>query len=197
MTSAGGTAVEDNVEASRTMAARSGTRRGGSGSAVVLGIVALAAACGGFAVWFQRAQTGRCLTFYGPDVARRIQASPRVELWSLASDGPGGRPRAVDRRDVSSAPGLVHLRHGLVEDANFAWERPSPRDPPARWSVAFAFFDEGRVDPAAVLAFDLGEAASLTVVGRPGRVLLGHLADGLRRWLRAEGPPGASAPEAG
>ncbi|MFM8893264.1 MAG: hypothetical protein ACKOTB_16885, partial [Planctomycetia bacterium] len=53
---------------------------------------------------------------------------------------------AVRSFDVSKAPGLVHLRRGLVEDANFAWpaagaesDHGGTRLPAEAWNVALVF----------------------------------------------------------
>lgn len=147
-------------------------------------MVVLAAALAAFAVWFQWNQTKRCLALYGPAMAHAIQDAKRVELWSLDADG--GRQRMVTARDVSQAPGLVHLRRGLVEDANFAWEQASgDRLPAAAWDTALAFYGVASSEPLAVVAFDLDDPGWLTVVGRPGRIGLGRLAKGLRTWIRA------------
>jgi len=156
-------------------------RRSSAGRVAVLAMVALAAALASFAVWFQWNQTKRCLALYGPATARSIQYAKRVELWSLAADA--GRPRGVTAIDVSKAPGLVHLRRGLVEDANFAWDAASAgRLPAEAWDAALAFYGEGAREPAAVVAFDLDGAGWLTVVGQPGRIGLGRMARGLRTW---------------
>lgn len=153
--------------------------RPASGRWIVGGMVGLAVALALFAVGYQRAQTRRCLAFYGSDVARRIQEAPRVELWSLGADGlqPAGRT------DISAARGLVHLRRGLVEDANFAWDRaPSAAAAPA---LALAFFDHaGDADPATLLLLAVDEhGGSLSVAGREGTVALGRIHAGLQKWL--------------
>ena len=155
------------------------------GSRVVVGLLLLAVALAAFAVWFQWRQTRRCLRFYGPVAARSIQAAPRVELWRLAVDPASGRLIAAERRDISKARGLVHLRRGLVEDANFAWgSTGTGRLPVASWDAALAFFDDTAGRPI-VLAFDLDREGWLTAVGRPGRVGLVRLGPGLRKWLEA------------
>lgn len=166
------------------MPSNPGARGTGAGRNAVLAMVGLAAVLACFAVWFQWNQTRRCLSLYGPAAARAIQAADRVELWSLAEHG--GRLQAEASIDVSRAPGLVHLRRGLVEDANFSWN-PAP---PGRlradaWDTALAFFDGAARRPTAVVALDLDDAGWLTMVGRPGRIGLGRLADGLRTWIRS------------
>ena len=174
---------------------RATDRRGLPGSLLVVGILGLAACLAAFAVWFQWTQTRRCLAFFGPEVAAAIQVAPRVEAWRLTATGAGGRPLATSRTDVSQAPGLVHLRHGLVEDSNYAsTAAPSSGRPPASWDVALAFFAAGAAEPTAVLAFDLDDAGAVTVVGRPGRISLGRLAQGLRKWMAATLAARPSAP---
>ena len=115
-----------------------------------------------------------------------IQTAPRVEAWKLRSTGDAGRVLAVSRVDVSKAPGLVHLRHGLVEDSNYAWSAvDAGRRPTESWDVALAFFAAEASRPTAVLAFDLEVDGAVTVVGRPGSVGLGRLGTGLKEWMTA------------
>lgn len=161
------------------------SQRSSSGRIVVGGIIAVGLCLAAFAFWFQWIQTRRCLAFFGSDVATSVNAAPRVELWRLA---PGSGPRRLvvtERRDISLAPGLVHLRHALVEDASFDWQPAdaAPPPPPADWSLGIAFWRRGNQgDPTAVLAFDL-RSGVMTVVGRPGRVALGRLGSGLATWV--------------
>ncbi len=170
----------------------------GSGSRLVIGLLALGVAAGVAGILFQRGQTRRCLEFYGAEAARKVAAAPVVEVWSLRPGaGPGGLV-AVERRDVSTARGLVHLRRGLVEDANFLWPAPG-RDATSRlhesaWDTALAFSDPADGRPPVMLVMDLdgaatapgevGEEGALAVVGRPGRITLGRIAGGLATWLR-------------
>jgi hypothetical protein len=162
----------------------------GSGARLVIGLLVLGVTAGIVGIWYQRGQTRRCLAFYGPDAARMVTAAPVVELWTL---GPGAEPGvlvALERADVTGAPGLVHLRRGLVEDANFRWL------PAESWDRALVFADPtGR--PPVVLVIDLAEASggagegkgaagSLAMVGRPGRIGLGRIAAGLATWLRRQ-----------
>lgn len=164
------------------------------GGRIVMGLVLLAAALAAFAVWFQWNQTRRCLRMYGAERARAIQAAPRVELWRLAVDPQSGRPRVAERHDISRAKGLVHLRRGLVEDANFSWTDSSGPDglsaapgrlPAAAWDEALAFYEAGSTGPAVILALDLDDGGWLTAVGLPGRVGLGRLRAGLKTWINA------------
>lgn len=160
-------------------------RRPATGGWIVGGLLALGIAMAVFAVWYQWGQTRRCLAFYGSEAAHRIQAAPRVELWRLEPGEAAARPESGDRRpDVSRARGLVHLRRGLVEDANFAWDA-SPAAGRPDTAVALAFYD--RIDdaePGTVVVAHLDERGGrLEVAGRPGALPLGRIAAGLRKWL--------------
>lgn len=160
-----------------------------SGSRLVVGLLGLGIALAAFALAFQWRQTNGCLGFYGGDVARAIAAAPHVELWHLAAGAAPGRLVAADRCDVSRAPGLVHLRRGLVEDANFTWGSPAAERLPAEaWTAALVFSAAPGGRPSATLALAFGPNATLCVVGQPGRVGLGRLERGLRTWVEATCP---------
>ena len=168
------------------------------GSMLVMGLLALGFLAAGVGVWWQWQQTRRCLAFYGIQVTEQISKAPRVELWRFKRPSNGGRTGQlyVNRvQDITDAKGLVHLRRGLVEDANFQWlERgwlePEPL-PDAAWDVALVFYDSNIPDSTprrAVIAIDFGEnpkEANITVVGSPGRVALGKMAKGLRTWVES------------
>ena len=123
-----------------------------------------------------------------------------------------GRLMALHRQDISNAKGLVHLRRGLVEDANFVWSNfqssaatypAAERLPVEAWDIAIAFSDSvvASGEPT-ILAIDLGDqnwqrdqrdqrdqsdrGGAIAVVGRPGRIGLGRIGPGLRKWIDAE-----------
>ena len=167
------------------------------GTWLVVGLIFLGLFAAVTGIWFQWGQTRRCLSFYGPATARQISSAPRVELWLLKPGSGVGRLVAAERRDISAASGLVHLRRGLVEDDNFSWpdrlsngsESVAPHRPlPAEaWNVALVFFTTEKqgaesVEPT-ILAIDFDERGSLTVVGRPGRIGLGRIGRGLEKWI--------------
>lgn len=169
----------------------------GAGRWLVLGLLALGLVAAVTGILFQRQQTRRCLAFYGPDAARRITAAPRVRLVVLEASGPRS-VRAGWSRDVSGAAGLVHLRRGLVEDANFRWTESPAREPlgAEAWDYALEFSDAAG-GAATTLVLDVDPAGgSLAVVGAPGRAALGRVGPGLATWIRAtlEKPSTADAP---
>lgn len=155
------------------------------GRSLVVGLVLLGLAGAAAGITYQRFQTHRCLGFYGPEVARLVNTAPRVELLRLAPGGGVGRLVARESRDVTTAKGLVHLRRGLVEDANFDW-RPAAdggRLPDDAWDLAFVFSDPEVPGARATIVIDLDDGGTLAVVGQPGRVRMGRLASGLRKWI--------------
>jgi hypothetical protein len=175
------------------------------GTWLVVGLLLLGIGAAITGVWFQRQQTRRCLGFYGAAAARRIATAPRVELLLLRPGSAPGRLAVRERFDVSQAPGLVHLRRGLVEDANFGWRDaaasgPSDRLPLEAWDAALVFSSAdgpaagGGESTALVIDFDQSGGA-LTVVGQPGRIGLGRLAAGLEKWIGVTRQAGGRPPQ--
>ncbi len=172
-----------------------------SGRVAVLLMVGLGAGLALFGILHQRNQTVRCLRFLGASAAGRIAASSHVELLRLHPGQHEGRLMAVERWDISSARGVVHLRRGLVEDANYDWSaRDDDRSdaggrlPVAAWRWGIAFADsvgaDGaiRADGATILAFAPGEEGRsatgwMTLVGAAGRVRLGRIDRGISTWI--------------
>ena len=163
---------------------------------LVIGLLALGLLAAGIGVWFQWQQTRRCLAFYGTRATEQISKSRFVELWQLKPLSGGrhtGRLEAVLVEDITEAKGLVHLRRGLVEDANFQWVEGNTERAPladAAWDLALVFFDSKQKNESerTVVVIDFGEnsqKANLTVVGRPGRVALGKMGKGLKTWVES------------
>lgn len=189
----------------QTVSARTDSVAGGTWLVVGLLLLGLVAASTG--VWFQRHQTRRCLEFYGPAAARRISVAPVVELLIVQPGGGPGRLACRKRIDVSKAPGLVHLRRGLVEDANFTWQAAATSGGPAArlpsetrlpsevWDAALVF-TEPASDAAGnagrsgggqtTLVIDIDPAGgSIAMLGQPGRLGLGRIGPGLEKWIRS------------
>jgi hypothetical protein len=107
-----------------------------SGQAAVIGMLALAVLAAGFA-WLWNFNRGRVsLDFYGPQAARLIRTSPKVEILIVGGpESAGGaqstsdfiamhrRQQPVFRRiDISRAAGLLNARTSLLDDASYATE---------------------------------------------------------------------------
>jgi hypothetical protein len=135
------------------------------GRIVVLGALGIAVAMSAFA-WLFHYQAGhRTAAFWGPEAAQLLLDAPQAILWQLGDaqpvtdpatappepnpDSPPGTTIAhrevLQRRDFSQAPGLIHFRHALTQDANFQWDQHRVR--PAElgdWSLAIQFTDPRR-----------------------------------------------------
>jgi len=172
------------------------------GTWLVAGLLLMGVAAAVTGVWFQRHQTRRCLEFYGPSAARLITEAPRVELLRVQPGTGPGRLAVQSQIDVSKAPGLVHLRRGLVEDANFNWQAVEPgehasiqtRLSAGSWDVALVFAEPYGTDSQSrlhgggqtTLVIDFDPAGGcLALVGQPGRIGLGRIGPGLEKWIRA------------
>lgn len=138
-------------------------------------VIALAGALGSW--WYHGQLQRRAISLWGGDVAELIQTAPRVELLKLepTSDDAANDDRemleaaglklmVVQRRDLSRAAGLIHLRHSLISDKSYLWSA-SPADCQPRWRYALRFSDG---DLAATLLFDFDcEQAMLARKGAP------------------------------
>jgi hypothetical protein len=97
------------------------------GKLAVLTMFAVALAAAMFAWWWNYSRGQRALEFYGPKAAHLIRTAPKVELLlvgisdadpveTLPESGPVMRVI-----DISRAPGLVHARTALLDDASYDW----------------------------------------------------------------------------
>lgn len=124
-----------------------------SGKLVIVGILLLALAAAATSWWFRYSATHQAAEFYG-EYTRLIRDAPIVELLRFEPATQGGI--AVDqsgkneldrfleaptnRRDISRAPGLTHLRAALLEDRSYIW--PSrPQTPSDHWQWILVFRD--------------------------------------------------------
>jgi hypothetical protein len=125
-----------------------------SGKLVIIAIAALALAAAGASWWFRYAATHQAAEFYGDHVLL-IRDAPVVELLRIEPSSPGGfvegalRSETLDRfldaptnrRDISTTPGLTHLRAALLDDRSYNW--PSRPDRPSdRWKWILIFRNE-------------------------------------------------------
>ena len=82
------------------------------------------------ALWQRSRDTARVREFWGADGARLVQQAPQVSLRLDHASGSDDAPSLVDDRgwlDLSTAPGLIHLRATLVDDRYFRWPSRSAR----------------------------------------------------------------------
>lgn len=119
-------------------------------------IVALCIAVVLVALWQRSRDTSQIRQFWGADNAKLIQQAPMVRLRvedSVGGDEVPSLNNPQSWRDISTAPGLVHLRATLVDDRYFHWPSREATDQeqaasgPAYYLVRFSG-DGGFVDVA-------------------------------------------------
>jgi hypothetical protein len=104
-----------------------------SGKFVILGILTVALASAAASWWFRYSATHEAAQFWGPQNARLIRDAPHVALVRLILSEP------PTTRDISRAPGMLHLRNALLEDRSFLWEQGIEAAPKnGGWKLAFS-----------------------------------------------------------
>ncbi|MDX1963001.1 MAG: hypothetical protein SFX18_07600 [Pirellulales bacterium] len=138
---------------------------------VLLGMIA-----GTVGVWWNGWVGRQAMNFWGGAAGRMIRIAPRVEVWRLepvnvsasvangnADDNPSVNNllsvndadyRIVQRHDLSTAPGLVHLRNAFLVDDQFDWQSDATNRPVAP-EYALSFADH---DTALIVLVDLQNA---------------------------------------
>ena len=103
---------------------------------VVAGLAAALAA-----VWNQYRQTHRALAFWGTEIVQLIETAATVELVDVASKMKrfDEANRVPEPLDISRAPGLIHFRRSLLEDANFDWAARDAAVADGDWDFAVRF----------------------------------------------------------
>jgi len=125
---------------------------GQSGTRLVVAIGGLALALGVVSWWYRFESAHRATQFWGPAAAELIAERSdvlglKLELAPEPVDGvPSGdwislSPHDYEtplRKDLTDAPGMVHLRHALLTDSNYLWmKRPEVPDT-WRWVLRFS-----------------------------------------------------------
>jgi hypothetical protein len=102
--------------------------------------------------YYRRLQR-RSLALWGPQAAELMLRAPRAEAWRLETaehsddrdidlvELDGKRFFVQARVDVSHAPGIIHLRHSLINDHSFDWSSPQVDGQP-RWDYALRFVED-------------------------------------------------------
>ncbi len=127
------------------------------GQILILGIVTLAVAMASYTCWHHYCKGYHALQFWGTSSAALIRHAKQVRLLKLQEgSGSPAQGQVVSNRfqigeqefsvvrevDISSARGLVHARHTLIEDQNFNWTSP-PQSASPDWDFALQFSDRG------------------------------------------------------
>jgi hypothetical protein len=167
-----------------------------SGKWLTLILLGVGLAAAGLAVWVRYQQGRQAQQFWGTSRALLIRDAAAVRWLRLAresagdasSERPGvsirGRTWLVtDSRDVTEAPGLLHVRQALLDDQSFDFST-RPADCPHAELVALRFEHGG--EPL-VVVLDVG-CAALSTSQHPQAVSIGPLVPFLERWLRQVQP---------
>lgn len=124
----------------------------------VIGLmIAVAIALSAYAWWYQYHRNPRIKGLLGTAGVLAIQYSPHVEFIRLSSDSAADSQSSkigdLEYRgipiDISRSSGLVHVRHALLNDGTYDWEKP-PEDA-APWDFVLRF--SGDQHPPVTIAF--------------------------------------------
>ena len=146
-----------------------------SGSKLVLGIFGLALMAAALSWWYRYESAHRSTSFWGPHFAELIARPSDVTAFGLRKETDGETSNdsfpilaktysRSEPKDLTKAPGMVHLRHSILTDGNYNWDKPvqdlSPEGDDWRWCLQFT---DGGV--TATLLFN----EDFTILGRLNR----------------------------
>jgi len=131
-----------------------------SGKLLTLGLIAIAIAAAAFAWWFQFSRGRRALAYWGGADAAVIRHGERAALLVIGPEGKGakldigGAEYEITRVvPLDNAPGFVHARHALIDDASYQWDAAPPQS--VTWTHALQFEDaRGRTVTVAISLTD-------------------------------------------
>ncbi len=160
------------------------------GKLVILVMVFLGCATGVLSISYHHGLSRRSIAWWGPEQIELIAQAPHVEAMRIFPAGSSDAPSGIvgytgaDRKIVDALPGVDHLRHGLLEDANFRWQDStnseqasgdSPISTAPVWAYALLFTDR---DKQLWVLFD----AEGTRLGRSDRDATLPIAEHSRGW---------------
>lgn len=139
------------------------------GKLVIVVMLTVALAAGGFAWWWNLQRSVRTRELWGPWAAS-IRSAKEVEAIELAEGDlalPGRDAPQLRAVDVATAPGFLNARTSLLVDESFDWSAPT--ETPARWTHAVRFNHQEM--PATVLFDFEHKQIALLESGRRVRLL--------------------------
>ena len=99
--------------------------------------------------WWHNIHTGdQVIDFFGIETATRLRHADKIELLILDNsesekstrDSTIGNLPTKSVRDISSSPGLIHMRHIFIQDHTYEWEEDIPAVV-SDWAFALRFTD--------------------------------------------------------
>ena len=131
-----------------------------SGKWLIIGIFAIAFGMGVYAWWHHWTQSRQVVAALGQVHANRIRRGQQVEFidWT---EGKTKKPERIDR-----LPGMIHVRHVLVEDYSYDWTTKEPSS--ADWQFSIRFTDDRQ--QTTTLSFDV--ASRVVRLDESGKMLL-------------------------
>lgn len=129
-----------------------------SGTKIVLLLVCGALLLGSVSWWYRYAAAHRASQFWGAEASRLIAESEGLEAMVFEPIGSEalatlGWASLGEPSDLSKARGQAHLRHALLSDGNYLWDKAI--DPGSQqWRWCFRFHENKR-DAYVVISDDL------------------------------------------
>lgn len=108
------------------------------------------AICMSVYAWWHNIHTGdQVIGFFGIETATRLRHADKIELFIIAEkaeatdatlDNSIGNIPVKSVQDISSARGLIHMRHIFIQDHTYEWDKSVPEIIPD-WAFALRFTD--------------------------------------------------------
>lgn len=157
-----------------------------NGKTAILVILGLGLGASLFAVWFNWSRTHRTLNRLGPSQSVLIAHASQVNFLRLKKSNAAQFPDESDlliqdqpfvveqQLDISTTPGLTHLRHALLQDASYVWQAATKLAPNWQYGLQFREHDQG-----VLLVFDLNAQTGYIVEKSTSLTIGDRLARGL------------------
>lgn len=129
-----------------------------------------------FALWKRSRTTEHVREFWGASQASLIQHGSSVKLRPAGADGQWGD---TEWQDISTAPGLVHLRATLVDDRYYQWNAGGPaQSMEAPYILQFANDErmiELAIDPASGVVTNIAREQSVPLIPASRQAVAAYL----------------------
>lgn len=162
------------------------------GSFVILLMCFVALGLSIFAAWFRHNAGDAALRFWGKEAGLRIRSAEIVKLLEIVEPASGevdnkqcmeieGKKFAVTAsKDITSARGLIHARHALLEDASLDEAAKPAASQVNRWHRVIEFVSKDGAKTSVAIDLDTGwlcniENGGLIKLKEPQRSLVAYV----------------------